>query len=272
MPTSTYSHITTVVRYLEAVCPTSILDVGLGNGKMGFIARNFLDVMLGQRYRREDWEVRIDGIEVFGEYIQAHQRAIYDEIYIGDAFDVIDRLSPYDVIILGDVLEHFERPKAEVFLDKCCAHCTKAMILSIPLSERWTQEDLYGNPYERHRSFWQPEEFQARATEFTQFEFACGSYGTFLIRRDDYLHFQVRRRAGQLCEQGRTSEAVKTLETSIRSLSPNVNSYVQLAELFVRQGELALATRWLQDAREACPDYPSIVTLITELNRLSSAA
>jgi hypothetical protein len=58
MPTSTYSHIPTVVRYLQKVKPSSILDIGLGNGKMGFIARDFLDVMLGEKHRREDWKIK----------------------------------------------------------------------------------------------------------------------------------------------------------------------------------------------------------------------
>jgi 2-polyprenyl-3-methyl-5-hydroxy-6-metoxy-1,4-benzoquinol methylase len=94
------------------VKPSSILDIGLGNGKMGFIARDFLDVMLGEKHRREDWKIKIDGIEIFSDYIQEHQRAIYNEIYLGDALEVIDALGSYDLIILGDVLEHFQKEKA----------------------------------------------------------------------------------------------------------------------------------------------------------------
>lgn len=104
MPTSTYEQITAVVRYLERVMPMTILDVGLGNGKLGFIARDLLDVMHGQRYKRDEWLVRVDGIEAFPDYVQAHQRAIYDDIYTGDAFNVIDNLGTDEVILIGDVL------------------------------------------------------------------------------------------------------------------------------------------------------------------------
>ena len=129
MPTSPYSHLSTVVEYLLAARPSSILDIGLGNGKLGFIARDLLDVMFGERYRKEDWRIQIDGIEVFANYIQDHQKAIYDEIYIGDAFDVIDTLGTYDMIVLGDVLEHFEKPKARRLLDKCAAHANDHLII-----------------------------------------------------------------------------------------------------------------------------------------------
>ena len=139
MPTSTYSHIPTVIRFLETARPGSLLDIGLdiglGNGKIGFLARDLLDVMLGERYHKKDWRVKIDGIEVFGDYIQAHQRAIYDDIHIGDAFEVIDRLGAYDLVFLGDVLEHLEKERAWVFLDKCLAHAKQYVILAIPLGE-----------------------------------------------------------------------------------------------------------------------------------------
>lgn len=37
MPTSPYSHLNLYVNFLTDVKPESILDIGLGNGKMGFI-------------------------------------------------------------------------------------------------------------------------------------------------------------------------------------------------------------------------------------------
>jgi hypothetical protein len=55
MPTSTYSHIPTVIRFLETARPESLLDIGHGNGKIGFLARDLLDVMLGERYHKKDW-------------------------------------------------------------------------------------------------------------------------------------------------------------------------------------------------------------------------
>ena len=52
MPTSPYSHMETFVAFLMQFRPRSILDIGLGNGKWGFLARDCLDVMLNESYHR----------------------------------------------------------------------------------------------------------------------------------------------------------------------------------------------------------------------------
>ncbi len=192
MPTSPYDHISFYVRFLMEIKPDSILDIGLGNGKLGFIARDLLDVMQGQRYRRSEWQIRLDGIEAFGDYIQEHQKAVYDEIHIGDAFDVIDRLGAYDLIVLGDVLEHFPKEKGWLFLDKCFAHTSRAVALFLPLGKGWVQESIYGNPYETHRSCWNAEELIPASCKHALLEFAPGPYGIFLIYKEDYVEHRVR--------------------------------------------------------------------------------
>ena len=192
MPTSPFSHITSMIRFLSKMLPSSILDIGVGNGKLGFIARDLLDVMLGERFRKEDWKVRLDGIEAFPHYIQDHQRAIYDNIYIGDAFDVIDTLGRYDMVILGDVLEHFEKEQALKFLDKCAEHSNKSLAIFIPLGKNWIQSEIYGNPYERHLSFWDREEFAPFICDQELFTFPnIGNYGAFLIHKEDYIDFKI---------------------------------------------------------------------------------
>jgi len=269
MPTSTYCQIPTLVSFLERLMPTSILDIGLGNGKLGYVARDLLDVMHGERYRQDEWQLKLDGIEAFGEYIQDHQKAIYDTIHVGDAFDVIDRLGHYDVILVGDVLEHIEKTRAEALLDKCCDHCTQGIILSIPLGEKWTQEAIYGNEYERHRSFWTPDDFESRAHEFKLLDFPeLGQYGTFLMRHEDYRHHQARRTSDVLADDGRPAEAVAALESALHTLPPNLNTVLQLADLLVRQGELTSAIHWLRVGQSHFPDEPTLEPFITSLQQL----
>ncbi|MCX8069975.1 MAG: class I SAM-dependent methyltransferase, partial [Thermodesulfovibrionales bacterium] len=159
MPTSPYAHIEYIGYILEQTRPTSILDIGIGNGKIGFISRDLLDVMLNESYLKKDWKVKIDGIEVYEPYIQEHQKFIYDNIYIGDALEVIDRLGKYDLVVLGDVLEHFDKEKGWLLLDKCALHSNRCILVNIPLGD-CPQPDIYGNDYERHRSSWFEDEFE----------------------------------------------------------------------------------------------------------------
>jgi hypothetical protein len=273
MPTSTYAHITTVIRYLEDVRPSSILDVGLGNGKMGFLARDLLDVMIGQRALREQWRLRLDGIEVFADYVQDHQRAIYDTIHIGDAFDVIDGLGEYDMVIIGDVLEHFDRPRAEAFLDKAACHATKAILLSIPMGENWTQDDIYGNDYERHRSFWRVEELQCYASEATGYVFdGLGLYGSFLIKPDVYM--SVRRdQASERANAQFLSDpdgAIAGFQAVLDALPPDLAGELQFAELLVRRGHFARAASRLERVRASFPRIESFQQYVDQLQALST--
>jgi len=191
MPTSPYAHLYSLVTYLDAVRPASILDVGLGNGKLGFIARDYLDVMIGERYHRKQWQLQLDGIEVFGDYIQDHQRAIYNDIFIGNAYDVIDGLGQYDMIIMGDVLEHFDKPKGLAFIEKCFHHAHKAIALFIPLGNGWSQGAIYGNPHEAHLSAWQIDEFLPSCSHHQLFEYGPGQYGAFLIDKGRYIDHRI---------------------------------------------------------------------------------
>lgn len=222
---------------------------------MGFIVRDCLDVMLGERYKREEWKIIIDGIEVFGEYIQAHQRAIYNNIYIGNAFEVIDKLGNYDVIILGDILEHFEKEKAWQFLHKCFSHCNGSMILNIPLGEKWTQPAVYGNEYERHLSFWSPEEFEDLACEKELFNFeGLGCYGSFLIKKEDFIHHSIREKARFLWSNGATKEAITYMKSALSRVSPNIISEYLLIYMLLKTDRLMEAVERLKMVIDRFPE------------------
>ena len=271
MPTSTYEQITTVVKYLERIMPTTVLDVGLGNGKIGFIARDLLDVMHGQRYGRDEWLVRVDGIEAFPDYIQAHQRVIYNDIYTGDALDVIDTLGSYEVILIGDVLEHFERSRAEQFLEKCRSHCEKAIILCIPLSERWTQGSIYDNPYERHLSFWSVDDFAPRAGDYELRRLSLGQYGIFFMRPEDFEHCDAQQRADRLANQERLGAAISSLSAAPSSLPPRLDSSLRLVELLVRDGDFEKALQRLKEAERQFPEETSLRAHRAQLTELVEA-
>lgn len=207
MPTSPYVHLQTFVDYLLETRPKSLLDVGLGNGKLGFVARDLLDVMLGERYRRQEWKTRIDGIEVFPDYLQGHQQLIYDNIFIGDAWTVLPGLDTYDMIVLGDVLEHFTKERAWAFLDICMNRVQQHLILNLPLGDAWDQPEIYSNPHEKHRSVWTWAELSPFVWKYKFFEIYPGTYSCLLIRKQDYVLFRYDQYT--LASQNRSSNVAQ---------------------------------------------------------------
>ncbi len=131
------------------------------------------------------------------------------------------------------------------------------------------------HPYERHLSFWkleeleELEELETRVTEFHLLEFpGVGQYGTFLIRREDYLHHQARRQAETLAGDGQQATAVVALEGALDTLPPNLNTVLQLAELLVRQGAIESALHWLRVGQSHFPEEPSLLSFIASLTQL----
>jgi 2-polyprenyl-3-methyl-5-hydroxy-6-metoxy-1,4-benzoquinol methylase len=155
MPHSHHCFITQVIDEVKIMNPMSILDVGIGFGKWGHLFRENTDIMIG-RLNKEDWVFKIDGVEICEKYLNEHTKYFYSDILIGDICDLVDVLPRYDLVYFGDILEHIEKNKAIKVLEKIR---TKNMIISIPLGP-WPQDEIMGNPYEKHISTWCEEDFK----------------------------------------------------------------------------------------------------------------
>ena len=163
MPSSRPNTIPTVIHLVRQLQPRSILDVGVGFGKWGHLFREYTDILEAEhdpaRYRRENWRVRIDGIEGFPDYLTEMHRYLYNEIHPGDARALIRTLPVYDLIFMGDVLEHMTKSDGRQFLSDALAHASKAVLVTTPKYET-EQADLCGNDLEQHRSLWSVRDFR----------------------------------------------------------------------------------------------------------------
>src|SRR5262245_47014859 len=125
MPSSRPNTIPTVIHLLRQLKPQSILDVGVGFGKWGHLFREYTDILEAEhepaRYRRKNWRVRIDGIEGHAAYLTPMHRFLYNRIHVGDAAHLLPKLSSYDLIFLGDVIEHFDKATGQVLLEVALA-------------------------------------------------------------------------------------------------------------------------------------------------------
>lgn len=154
MPTSRPYHLTWLCNEIINLHPQSILDIGIGFGSKGMLFREYTDVWNGNMFERK---VRIDGVEIFPEYITDLQKGIYDNIYIGDILQLIDTLDCYDLIYMGDVLEHISRDDGFKLIEKLKKK-SRDLIIVTPLVVGH-QGTVYGNSSEAHISQWSTLDF-----------------------------------------------------------------------------------------------------------------
>ena len=183
MPVSTSIHLSHCLRWIVQLNPASVLDVGCGFGQWGFLSREYLDVFQG-RVQPNEWNVRIDGIEVFEPYIQAHQRALYTSIDIADIREAVSNVDTHELIIAGDVIEHLDKDEGEDVVAQLYEKATRALLVAIPIGEGWDHPEQHGNPGELHRSMWHVEDFEPYPSVQEMFQLPCGSYGAFLCMKD----------------------------------------------------------------------------------------
>jgi hypothetical protein len=106
------------------------LDVGAGSGKFG--------TMLGKGWAVDAVEIHGPNIERFG------LRDLYREVFETDILDFL--LGNYDVVILGDVLEHLSIGDAQELLRRL-GHAF--VLVAVPFN--YEQGSVGGNEHERHQ-------------------------------------------------------------------------------------------------------------------------
>jgi hypothetical protein len=87
----------------------------------------------------------IDGVEIYGPAIQFiinKYRTVYNINAINFPFN-----EDYDLIIMGDVLEHLEMRDAQIFVQKALQHC-KQLLVAVPFM--YKQGPVEENVYEMH--------------------------------------------------------------------------------------------------------------------------
>lgn len=163
MPSSRCHHIPVVVNVVQQLQPKSILDIGVGFGKWGHLFREYTDIVSAEadhaRYQRENWKVRIDGIEGYEPYLTDAHRFFYNNIYVGDMRQKIKEVGEYDLIFLGDVIEHIDKADGEQLLRECLQRARLAVMATTPSTDK-EQGAACGNELEIHRSHWKSADFR----------------------------------------------------------------------------------------------------------------
>jgi len=165
MPFSNSSQLSSIVRYAEFLQPHSVLDVGVGMGQYGFLLRTNLEhfnlyEVVGTQARRKDkpeWNILIDGIEAYPDYVTPVHDYAYNNIYFGDALETLPQINrKYDLILAIDILEHFEKNIGKRFIGLLKNQSNKKILISTP--KEFIEQHVEANPYENHRSHWTKED------------------------------------------------------------------------------------------------------------------
>ncbi len=151
MPSSQYYHISKIMEMVISLKPNSVLDIGSGYGKFGVLCREYLELWDGRQ--KYEFKKRIDCVEVFKEYITPLHKYIYNNVYNTNILDLVTELDhKYDLILMIDVLEHFEKKEGSNLLNRLINN-NKGVLISTPRKPS-AQKDAFGNVYETHRSRW----------------------------------------------------------------------------------------------------------------------
>ena len=135
MPFSDTSNIPWFTEVMTSLKPRTVLDVGPGFGKYGRIIKS------------EFPTTTVDAVEVWPTYIEKYALPdFYRNIQIKDV-RLVESFD-YDMVILGDILEHMSEVEAMTLWEKIIRDSGSAVI-SIPII-KYPQGEEEGNPYEVH--------------------------------------------------------------------------------------------------------------------------
>jgi hypothetical protein len=88
------------------------------------------------------------------------QRSVYNNIIISTIEAALPGLLDYDVIFMGDIIEHLPKDLGLRIIDGLLLKANSRLIIATP-NGPYAQGAVLDNEYERHNSFWTVSDFTA---------------------------------------------------------------------------------------------------------------
>jgi len=188
MPGSSNKGKVTILEWRREMPPIKkILDVGPGWGTYIKLLKSSGEV----------WHA----VEIHEPYVERFKlKKLYDKVFVGNIAE-FEPADHYDLVILGDVLEHIEKQRALEVLGKVFSYA-KFCLLSLPLDQETGVEldnhgEYWGNPYEKHLARWSNLDFLKQVLSLGGEPIAVKKYrelGVYLIAcksGDNFLNESV---------------------------------------------------------------------------------
>lgn len=140
----------TISNHLTKLNVESILDIGAGAGKYGNICRHIPSIK------------SIDAVEPTFKYVEDYSlNQIYTKVYNETIQDFIinNCIKRYDVVIFGDVLEHFFRSEVIDYIDYFLYRSKWAIVIWPTF---YPQDNAMNNAFEIHKSNFNISDFANR--------------------------------------------------------------------------------------------------------------
>lgn len=134
----------------------TVLDVGCGRGKWGYLIRvQWWCTKDGKVENEPDYLVGVDVYLPFLETVKRHQ--VYDDVVLCDASRLPFRDHSFDSVLASDILEHLPKEKGRSLLLNIDRVGRRTMVITTPHFVRKRPGHLCPegyNPYEAHLSKW----------------------------------------------------------------------------------------------------------------------
>jgi ubiquinone/menaquinone biosynthesis C-methylase UbiE len=102
----------------------------------------------------------IVGLDLWKPYImKIKELRLYDDVILGDANHLPFISNSFDIVLASEIIEHIPKKFGERFLFEV-ERVSKKMVIIVTPCGFMPQKDIHGNPYEKHLSEWNCNDFK----------------------------------------------------------------------------------------------------------------
>jgi hypothetical protein len=162
MASSFSSQIPLIVHLLSKLQPHSVLDIGQGFGKYGFLLHEYCGIDYSLRPNpglslRDQSCIAVDAVESNPDYLWPHLNQFYRRTYHGRIETLYESLPHYDTVLMADVIEHLKKEDA-IRIVRHFVQAGSSAIISTP--KEFFQQELFESADEHHLSHWTADDFR----------------------------------------------------------------------------------------------------------------